>query len=191
MNVMALTFDHYLSGSVKTVSANLGSPTSMADFGSRITYAPKYLLAIMFGISIQTDNDAFGTGINKNNQIQHEGNNTNSTANSSNAVRNMDSGNGNISNLRSNTQPERNTQHTAPSKGVPDTNPVANNVQPTEGTGVEHSKSYPVAKSFITNASSAILLDEAERKVTNATGLHDFEKAELAQLIQERRNEVK
>lgn len=61
-NVMQLILEHVESGQRKVVDANLGNPNSMADFGARITYAPKYLLAIMFGISVQTDTDANGSG---------------------------------------------------------------------------------------------------------------------------------
>ena len=176
MNIMSLTLDHYISGSSKTVRANLGSPTSMGDFGSRITYAPKYLLAIMFGISIQTDSDAFGTGINKNNQTQHGSPDKNSV--SANAGVASDSGNN--GGVPAATVP-------AVAGGNTGNNYTAVNA----GTRrVEHSKSYPIAKSFIEKASSLVMLDQAETKVTNATGLLDTEKSELFAFIQVRRNEL-
>lgn len=61
-NIMQLVLEDIESGEKKVVEANLGSPNTMGDFGARITYAPKYLLAIMFGISVQTDTDAFNNG---------------------------------------------------------------------------------------------------------------------------------
>ena len=64
-NVMELTLSDIENGTLKTVSAATGNPNSTADFGTRVTYVPKYLLALMFGISIKTDSDAFDNSENK------------------------------------------------------------------------------------------------------------------------------
>lgn len=70
VNIMQLALEHINSGVQKVVSVNLGTPKSVADLGARITYAPKYLIAIMFGISVQTDTDAFGNGRVKGDEPQ-------------------------------------------------------------------------------------------------------------------------
>ncbi len=182
MNIITLTLDLYRDGYNKRVEANLGSPTSMSDFGARITYAPKYLLAIMFGISIQTDSDAFGTGVNKTTQ-QHGNTSGTTKPNQGNPTNNS-------------SVPNPVTPAAAPVAAQPN---ISNNSSASvDNVGerkaepvLEHSQSYPVAKKFIEDASSVILLDQAETKVENASKLFDHERAELKELIQTRRSELK
>lgn len=44
----------------KSVYANIGTPKNIQDLGARITYAQKYLLSVLFGVSIQTNADDDG-----------------------------------------------------------------------------------------------------------------------------------
>jgi len=177
MNVMTLTLDYYRSGEKKIVSANLGSPTSMADFGSRITYVPKYLLAIMFGISIQTDKDAFGVGVHKDKYNERRNSQPTSKDSSGNPPsKNSDTVVANVTSSGSSSSASVGPVETSSTSGP-------------KGD-VEHSSSYPKAKAFVEKASSKTLLDQAEIKVNNATGLYENEKAELREFIQKRRTEI-
>lgn len=175
-NVMQLKLVDIKSGDEKVVEANLGNPQSTADFGTRITYAPKYLVAMMFGISVQTDSDAFNNG----NNIKHGTNNETNSGGVAGDVTPVVPPTGN--------QPTgSNGSGNRDNVGVPSSG--GSNGQLNQE--VTHSQSYPVAKSFIERALTVDMLNTAEDKVKNAKQLHDFERDELMTLISEKRKTVK
>jgi len=175
-NVMQLKLVDTKSGDEKIVEANLGNPQSTADFGTRITYAPKYLVAMMFGISVQTDSDAFNNG---NNIKYGTNNNTDSSSVAGDVAHGVPTAGSKPAG--SNDGGNRNTDGVLPGSG--------SSGQPNQE--VAHSQSYPVAKSFIERVLTVDMLNTAEYKVKNAKQLHDFERDELMALISEKRKTIK
>ena len=181
--VVTMTIYDYERGEgepTKMVSISIGKPASTAELGARITYVQKYLVALLFGVSIATDTDAFNNGV-----IQEKhGNNkqTNLLGNvlggSSIPVGGTDSPVGVI--IPSNSNEDNNSGNNTRAD-----RPVVQQVQQ-----LEHTKSYPLAKEFIVKSLSQAMLDSAVTKVTNSMTMREDEKAELTALIEQRRKEV-
>lgn len=164
----------------KSVEMSIGNPASVAELGARITYAQKYLISVLFGVSITTDTDAFNNGkINQNERTDNStipGDSTATPASGSSAERDaVPSGNTDNTPVRGadNSSPE-------PVVGVP----VAETI-PTE-----HTRSYGLAKTFIEKALSNDMLDQAVTKINNSANMRDDEKVELLELVATRRDEV-
>ena len=171
-NVMGLTLEHINSGHIKKVSADLGRPSSMADFGGRITYAPKYLVAILFGISVQTDTDAYHNGIIKGD------NQTNNEQSKSNSGGKDEKG-------------SKDAKVVSPvgSSSVA-SNSGSSSTGSTDSGGVVESASFIAARAFINKAYSEVMLAEAETKLANSQKLSDQEKQALAAMISQKREEL-
>lgn len=59
--VLVTTLFHPASKTELTSSIPLGNPANMQDYGSRVTYARRYSLQAMFGLSAEDDIDATGS----------------------------------------------------------------------------------------------------------------------------------
>ena len=179
-NVIILTLEHINSGQVKRVSANVGKPSSMSDFGGRITYAPKYLVALLFGISVQTDTDAFQNGtIRSDNQNKNE---PNTTTEGKKGAKDVPTG----KDVGSSDGTSSDTGSGDSSSSTGDSSSNASVV-----SGVEKSASYIAAHAFVEKAYSKSMLDLAATKLANSTKLTDGEKEELATIISTKLETVK
>ena len=181
-NVMGLTLEHIDSGHAKKVSADLGRPSSMADFGGRITYAPKYLVAILFGISVQTDTDAYHNGtVKSDNQTNNESNTPNGTGKAPEAKKNATTGD------------PVGSSSVADNSGSSSTGSADNGDIKSGGDAkvdVVESASFIAARAFINKAYSEVMLAEAETKLANSQKLSDQEKQALASMISQKREEL-
>jgi hypothetical protein len=173
-NVMHLTLEHLKSGQVKKVSANIGSSSSLADFGGRITYAPKYLTAMLFGISVQTDTDAYHNGT-----VKSDNETTNETKTKTTVGESKGSSTSIPSNRSGNSSSSTDTVSSKPGSDASVADRVAG------------SASYMAAKAFIEKAYSKVMLDEASTKLANSTKLTADEKKELDAIISKKLDEVK
>ena len=194
VNVMSIQLEHLNSGYKKSVSATLGSPSSMADFGGRITYAPKYLIAVLFGISVQTDTDAFMNGQVKN---DNKTNNDNTTTRTGDAgVGSGGAGTGETSGGVATEGRDKNVGDSSSGNTIPNSDTTgsgsakSSNVTRNDGA-VEHTPSYFAAKNFIEKSNSEVMLSEAETKLSNSVKLTDAEKEELTNLLASKREENK
>ncbi len=180
-NIMRLSLIDLKTSDEKVVELNLGTVTNTSELGSRITYAPKYLVALMFGISVQTDSDAFNNGKTKTNEPGQHAPVANPAVypGSSSPIPLGDE----VTNVGSGS--------TVPASDNRGDNPVASNRsserQAGTGPAVEHSQSYPVAKQFIERALSIDMLNTAQTKVMNAKQLFDHERVELTEMINAKR----
>lgn len=60
LSIRLITTDMEQPETLKEVSANLGSFSSKSDFGTRVTYCSKYLIGVLVGVAVDTDNDVYG-----------------------------------------------------------------------------------------------------------------------------------
>jgi len=181
-NVMKLTLEHIDSGHAKQVSADLGRPSSMSDFGGRITYSPKYLVAILFGISIQTDTDAYHNGTVKNdNQIN-------------NAKDKPVTGGEATKTKATGAKVPTGDVPSVPDSGSGNSTSSPDNGNSKSGSDAKvdavESASFIAARAFIGKAYSEVMLSEAETKLANSQKLSDDEKGALASMIAEKREEL-
>lgn len=171
----------------KTVSVNLGKPQNLGDFGARITYAPKYLVAVMFGITVQTDADAYRNGVIISNNDNDNENGQGQDRDSSYVISDSDSvGSDRVSNLPSNGDTNRNDNNDIRTASTPVSTTGGNTPTPT----VEPSPSFIAAKTFIDKSQSEQMLKEAEVKLGNSSRLSQEEKDDLASLIAVKRGEL-
>jgi hypothetical protein len=166
-NVMQLSLEHLNSQFKKVVEANLGMSKSIADFGARTTYAVKYLVAVMFSVSVQTDEDAFGNGtVSKTDTV--------ASAVARNAVL-----------VAANKKSEA-AKKVAEVKAAPAKTATAPTPAETEGP----TQSYILAKQFIEKSSTVGMLEQAKTKVENSTKMSDAEKVELLESIKNKVTEL-
>lgn len=179
INVMRLQLTEISTGQTKVVEVNLGKVATTSELGARITYAPKYLVAMMFGISVQTDSDAFNNGKTIKNESGHNEPLVSSTVHITNS---------------STVSTGHEVSGLVVGGPVPASDSVGSSSLDSSRDSKEvipHSQSYPVARQFIERALSSDMLNTAEAKVKSAKQLHDFERVELAALIAEKRKVVK
>ena len=159
---------------------SIGNPASIAELGARITYAQKYLLSVMFGVSIATDTDAFSNGVIK----QENGNNKPDT------ILDVPPSPSPTTDVLSNES--TGDIGTGVNNIITDSGavPILNATDTVATSPVEHTKSYPLAKEFIVKSLSNEMLDSAVTKVTNSMSMREDEKVELLALITTRRSEV-
>ena len=181
-NVMKLTLEHTDSGQVKQVSADLGRPSSMADFGGRITYAPKYLVAMLFGISVQTDTDAYHNGTVKSDNVDNNAKDT-PNAGGKDETGKKDEKVG--ADVASPSVPNNTAGNSSGSSDNGNSNTGSD-----AKVDVVESASFKAAKAFIGKAYSETMLAEAETKLANSQKLSDDEKQSLAAMISQKREEI-
>ena len=172
----------------KSSEISLGTPSSVSDLGARITYAQKYLIGSLFGVSVATDTDAFNNGVIID---KHETNRNDGTSVPSDVADTVTANGSNI--LGSGTGDKSATVPITSSRSSNDsaTNDAGSVAVPVAEAGqIEHTKSYPLAKEFIVKSLSQAMLDSAVIKVTNSVSMRDEEKTELLALIEQRRTEV-
>lgn len=161
---------------------SIGTPASVAELGARITYAQKYLISVLFGVSIATDTDAFNNG----KTIEHDKQTV--ADNVADTVSNNDSANVESSSRDESVGVPHTEQPTGTDSTTSPERPVGVAV---EKTGeVAHTKSYGLAKTFIEKALSNDMLDQAVTKINNSANMTEEEKKELLELVGSRRKEV-
>lgn len=170
---------------IKTVSISIGRPTSTAELGARITYVQKYLVGLLFGVSVATDKDAFNNGIIIEGYEVQGTQSTTIPQNNSSISNHHTSSSGSVASVPDSSGDAGTGVDTDNSAG----RSVAVDVE--QARPVEPTRSYELAKTFIEKSLSQSMLDDAVTKVTNSIKMHDEEKAELLSLIEEKRKTVK